>query len=228
MPEPAPTYSTAALKAAAEYRQQSLAGLTRPLIKVGIEVDCVATWDFPAHDAIVRHLSEQLALLAAVAPLHSHAKPSQLDDRIISQAVTVIDQLGGSLKLAHAFTAPLSNSDATFIEPLRIPIKPDRARRFVAGITAQVLQLARRHRIAPSQCLVKEGDAVTTISALASKHKTDLLVMGAVSRRELRRPFIGNTAENLIDKLHCDLLIIKPASFKSSVPRQSAAAKLRI
>jgi universal stress protein E len=175
-----------------------------------------------------RTLPDQPALLAAVDPLHSHAKPAQLDDRIVDQAAAVVEQLGGSIKLAHAFTAPLSNSSATFLEPLRIPIKPDRARRFVAGITEQVVQLAKRHGISASQCLVKEGDAVATISALATKHKTSLLVMGAVSRRELRRPFIGNTAEKLIDKVRCDLLIIKPDSFKPSLPKQTAAARLRL
>jgi universal stress protein E len=43
--------------------------------------------------------------------------------------------------------------------------------------------------------------------------------MGAVSRRGLRRLFLGNTAEEVLDKLPCDLLIVKAAGFETSVPR---------
>lgn len=43
--------------------------------------------------------------------------------------------------------------------------------------------------------------------------------MGAVSRRGLKRLFLGNTAEEVLDSLPCDLLIVKPAGFETSVPR---------
>ena len=47
----------------------------------------------------------------------------------------------------------------------------------------------------------------------------DVVVMGAVSRRGLKRLFVGNTAEDVLDKLPCDLLIVKAAGFETSVPR---------
>ena len=42
-------------------------------------------------------------------------------------------------------------------------------------------------------------------------------VMRAIARRGLGRPYIGSTAERVLDKLPCDLVIIKPATFE--VPR---------
>ena len=42
--------------------------------------------------------------------------------------------------------------------------------------------------------------------------------MGAVSRRGLKRLFLGNTADDVLDKLPCDLFIVKPADFETSVP----------
>lgn len=45
--------------------------------------------------------------------------------------------------------------------------------------------------------------------------------MGAVSRSALTRLFIGHTAERVIDTLACDVLIVKPAGFKSRVKRAS-------
>ena len=49
---------------------------------------------------------------------------------------------------------------------------------------------------------------------LTDELHADVLVMGAVSRRGLKRLFLGNTAEEVLDKLPCDLLIVKPAGFE--------------
>jgi universal stress protein E len=37
-----------------------------------------------------------------------------------------------------------------------------------------------------------------------------------VSRRGLDRVFLGSTAERVLDRLPCDLLIIKPEGFSAS------------
>ncbi len=272
LPEPEPVSSDEALYAAIRHRTKALARLARPLQKKGISVDCVVEWDFPAHDAIIRHalktrpdvvvaeshhhnklarwllantdweliracpcplwfvksqqLPASLPVLAAVDPLHAHAKPAQLDDRILDEAAAVATQLGGSINMVHACTPPLSNSSATFIEPLRIPISPDRAKRFLAGIQKEVEALAKRHAVDAGRCFTREGDPVEVISGLVATLKANVLVMGAVSRSSLQKSFIGNTAEKLIDKVRCDVLIVKPAGFKTSVPRKSAAELL--
>ena len=45
--------------------------------------------------------------------------------------------------------------------------------------------------------------------------------MGAVARSGLKRVFIGNTAERLLNQLRCDVLVVKPAEFKARVlPRR--------
>ena len=41
--------------------------------------------------------------------------------------------------------------------------------------------------------------------------------MGAVSRSGLKRVFIGNTAERVLDDLPCDVLVVKPARSVSRV-----------
>ena len=68
--------------------------------------------------------------------------------------------------------------------------------------------------------------------ARAAKAVVELFhAVGAVSRSALRRIFIGSTAEATLDKLTCDVLVLKPAGFQSSVgarefkeSRTSAAA----
>ena len=67
-----------------------------------------------------------------------------------------------------------------------------------------------------------DRDPVTGISAVARKVRADLVVMGAVSRSGLKRLFIGNTAERVLNTLPCDVLVVKPAHFEKRV-----SAKLR-
>jgi universal stress protein E len=50
----------------------------------------------------------------------------------------------------------------------------------------------------------------------AKEHSADFVVMGAVARSGLKRLFIGSTAERVLDRLPCDLVIIKPLEFVSS------------
>jgi universal stress protein E len=47
----------------------------------------------------------------------------------------------------------------------------------------------------------------------------DLVVMGAVSRSGLKRVFIGNTAERVLNDLPCDVLVVKPAHFEKGVKK---------
>jgi universal stress protein E len=60
---------------------------------------------------------------------------------------------------------------------------------------------------------------VDAITSTARRLSAAIVVMGAMSRRGLKRFFIGNSAEQLLDELRCDLLVVKPARFVTSVPR---------
>jgi universal stress protein family protein len=47
----------------------------------------------------------------------------------------------------------------------------------------------------------------------------------AVSRSALARLFIGSTAERVLDKLGCDVLIVKPRGFAAKVARAPSVRK---
>ena len=42
--------------------------------------------------------------------------------------------------------------------------------------------------------------------------------MGAVSRSRLREVFIGSTAERVLDRLPCDVLVIRSADYREKLP----------
>jgi hypothetical protein len=46
--------------------------------------------------------------------------------------------------------------------------------------------------------------------------------MGALSRSSGTRDFVGTTAEQVLEHISCDVLLIKPATFKTAVRAQAA------
>ena len=55
------------------------------------------------------------------------------------------------------------------------------------------------------------------IPSLVEDKKVDILVMGTVARTGIPGFIIGNTAENIVQKLSCSLLALKPGGFISPV-----------
>lgn len=53
---------------------------------------------------------------------------------------------------------------------------------------------------------------------LAGALRADIVMMGAISRSGVRRAFIGSTAEDVLENLPCDALIVKPPDFASMLP----------
>ena len=56
--------------------------------------------------------------------------------------------------------------------------------------------------------------------------RSAIVVMGGVSRSGLKRLFIGNTAERILDQLACDVLVVKPPRFASDVSRAKRETRL--
>ena len=55
------------------------------------------------------------------------------------------------------------------------------------------------------------------IRELVERIPADLLVMGSVSRAGIAGLLMGNTAERLLDRVHCSVLTVKPSDFVSPV-----------
>lgn len=163
-------------------------------------------------------------VLVAVDPRHTHAKPTKLDDRLLLAARGLTRQLEGRVALVHAYEKPASAVPGMLMEPVRLPLAPQKTREFVARTTRLVGKLAAKHRVAGADRSVREGAASVVIPSEANRQRSDVLVIGAVSRSLLARPIIGSTAERVIDHVGCDVFVVKPAGFKSQV--KDAAVKV--
>lgn len=165
-----------------------------------------------------RVIAAKPRFVAAVDPLHERAKPTELDDRIIVAAKQLCYPLNGELHVFHAFdvTPALATPMDSMAMPLPIREITDAMR---ARHTEAVHELTDAHGIARECVHVREGSTRERIVEITTELRSDVVVMGAVSRRGLERLFLGNTAEAVLEKVQCDLLIVKPAGFETSVPR---------
>jgi universal stress protein E len=161
-------------------------------------------------------------VLAAVDPFHSHARPAGLDARLINTGATIAKSLRGSLHVFHAYM-PLSSVEMAPGGPLMI-LPPEAEEAHEALVIREVTALAAAAGVPANACHVRLGGVAEELDRASRRARADLVVMGAVSRSALARLFIGNAAERVLDRLRCDILVVKPRGFKSELPKLRAVA----
>lgn len=158
-------------------------------------------------------------ILAAIDPGHAHAKPTRLDDGILRAAVALQSRLRGELHAMHVFqpTPILAAESASGGFEIAAQLEQDAEdaaqKRFVHALRGQSVPPRNRHLVL--------GQPIDAIPATARATRAAVVVMGAISRSGIRRLFIGNTAEQVLDELPCDVLVIKPARPARRTARRS-------
>lgn len=162
-------------------------------------------------------------VLAAVDPAHFE-KPARLDDVILGIAAAITHALRGTLHAVHAHASVLSGTKATDA------FSPEKAARinaqFRSTAKAQLDRLLQSTKIARSRRHLNGSPPVEAIQTVARDIHSDIVVMGALSRSGLKRVFIGNTAESLLDLLTSDMLIVKPLRFTHRLPTARRGVRL--
>jgi len=240
---------------------QQLEAIATGLRAEGLDVAVAADWDFPAHEAVVRHARrrktdlivaechagrrlapwllhltdwellrtspvpvllvknaqpwDKPAVLAALDPSHSFAKPAKLDAQILKAAAAFSSALKGSLHAVHSYLpVPIGALPSTGASGALITeISAASTARAKTGFERALAST----RIPRSQQHLAQGLPVDSIPKVAKDIESGIVVMGAVSRSGLKRVLIGNTAERILNALTCDVLVIKPARFTARV-----------
>jgi universal stress protein E len=160
-------------------------------------------------------------IVAALDPGHHGDKPATLDHDILEAAQLLGRHLDGDVEAVHVFfpAALLAATSAVG----GIPLAPELAG--VSLIEAErermdkaMAEIAAEHGLDPGAARVVQGSAAERLPQLATQFGADVVVMGAVSRSRLRNLFIGSTAERVLDRLPCDVLVIKAPDFRERLP----------
>ncbi len=153
-------------------------------------------------------------ILAALDPFHANDKPSDLDAEIAAAAQTVAALVGGSVHAAHSYRAPMRLIAGMEIDAAAVAAIPAQEKAYKAAVRREFYAALGRYGIAKSRGHLRCGDPAIELPTIARAVHAGLVVMGAVSRSGLKRIFIGNTAEQVLDSLRCDVLIVKPPNRK--------------
>jgi universal stress protein E len=163
-------------------------------------------------------------VLAALDPAHTFSKSTRLDEEILGAAGMVADALGGTLHAMHAyFTGPgipitPEFSGMDLLSEVSLAAEREASESFARELRDRKIPRSRQHLV--------ERHAIDAIPRVARQIRAAIVVMGAVSRSGLRRAFIGNTAERVLDRLSCDVLVVRPPKFHSSVLRARRGVRI--
>ncbi|HKE92977.1 MAG TPA: universal stress protein [Povalibacter sp.] len=157
-------------------------------------------------------------VVAAVDPGHANDKPALLDDRILQYAAFLAGRLGGEVHALHAYMPMAIIISAMSSEPPgALAVSAEELAHEQDAKRQQVAAIATRFGVEQGNIHVQTGGAMQLLPHAARELRADVMVMGALSRRGLKRVFIGSTAEDVLERLPCDALIIKPPDFSEAL-----------
>ena len=169
------------------------------------------------------------SILAAVAldTFDQDENIDTLNKQILEMATSLALEESSELHIVHAFKIFGEN---LLDLPLAGYIAGDEVREWMNSqrhdIEEQfkhVTELLKKHlkdnnmeKLNPQFHLV-EGDTQEAIERMIKENKVELVVMGTVARSNVTGLLMGNTAENILNRLTCSALTVKPSSFTSPV-----------
>jgi nucleotide-binding universal stress UspA family protein len=153
-------------------------------------------------------------VVAAVDADPYDAERDVLNARILRTAASIARVERSELHIAHAWMAVGEG-----ILRGRGGFMPEEVGKYVDSVlherTEAIDSLMKRSNVRASKRRVHlaKGPAGRVIPAVVATKEADLLVMGTLKRRGLARWFLANTAEEVLRRVSCDVLIIKPGRF---------------
>ncbi|MEZ5458231.1 MAG: universal stress protein [Steroidobacteraceae bacterium] len=167
----------------------------------------------------------QRPVLAAIDPLHAHDKPAVLDRAILDTATTVARAIGARVHAYHAYAPALRFVPGTALEPLPVLAPPADQKRHERAVRERVLRVTRPAGVAASRVKLDRNDAIRGLPEHARDLRAGIVVLGAVSRGLIARWLMGSTAEQVLDALSCDVLVVPPPPRRRRTRPKAAAGR---
>ncbi|AZD29734.1 universal stress protein [Pseudomonas chlororaphis] len=146
-------------------------------------------------------------VLAIVDVLRSDEQDKVFNDQIIDAAVKLAGQCTAQVELVHVYdwVAVYAQDMGVGVLPLSTGIYEVLGEEQFEAFAA----LAERHGVPPERRHFIEGTPLSCICDFAIAHRTDVIVLGTVQHKGLKKR-LGSTAEQLLHRTPCSVLAIKP------------------
>lgn len=167
----------------------------------------------------IKHSRQHIQVAVAIDPESSEPAAENLSKRMLELSRSLADSCSGELHIISCW-------DYEFESILRHSVW---VKASDAQIAEAVLDTQHEHRVALERLIEASGIsgshrihhlrgmAEERIPSLVKDEKIDILVMGTVARTGILGFIIGNTAENIVQRLSCSLMALKPQGFTSPV-----------
>lgn len=140
-------------------------------------------------------------ILAAIDAGNSDVNHRVLHAGIVSHGYDIAKMIGGTLHMMSAHPCPeLLSADPVYHLSESIQ----------AMYQEHCRALQAEYDISDEHLHIVEGPAESLIPSVAERLRVSLTVIGSVARSGLSGALIGNTAENILDSLSSDVLVLKP------------------
>jgi universal stress protein E len=150
-------------------------------------------------------------VLAAVDPGAHGLRVSALDTGIAGMASVVAAATNGEVRLIHCMPDP----------SIALASRVMAMRRERQRVKTMMQHLARGAGIAAKDVRIVRGNPVEELLDAVATEDADILVMGTNVAGRLRQLLIGSTTEQLMHVAPCDMLLVKPNSFRLASGRGS-------
>ena len=156
-------------------------------------------------------------IMAAVDPGHPQDPAAALDQRILDVATSIARRFETQAHAMHVYL----RSAIALAAVGGMPVVSVSA---AARETEQALERSRITRwtdiyaVPDANLHVDPGLAAECLPRLAAECRADIVVMGALSRSDLKRTLIGSTAERALEAMPCDVLLVKPPDDARNLP----------
>ncbi len=145
-------------------------------------------------------------LIVAVDPMEEYEVPVQFDHKIMQCGTLLRDKLGARLNVLHWYESPYLRASEDAI--------PDA---YKLAHQEKLDKLLADYDVPADQVYLRPGENEKALTELVSSLPSSIVIMGAITRSFLERLAIGTTAEKVLDRLPCDILVLKPDGFVSPV-----------
>ena len=161
-------------------------------------------------------VADDATFIAAIDPLNEHDKPAALDDEILLLSKTLADVSGGEVHAFHSYDPRIAVATATANAYIPVSLPFDEIEKQMCEQHEKRFdEVIEFHGISKDKSHLVAGLTHEELPDLSTKLNATVVVMGAVSRNQWKRLFIGATAERTLEHLPCDLLIVKPDWFQT-------------
>ena len=159
-------------------------------------------------------------IMTGVDPGHEGDPDAALDHELLLAGKVIAQQLAGELHVVHAFfPTDLIATASSMAAGVAIDggmvtelLEQERGR-----VREALAALLREHAIPPAHFQFRQGSAVEVLCDFAVELPADIVVLGAIARGRLREMLLGSTAERVLDRMPCDILVVKAPGAESAM-----------